>query len=496
MRYRKNFKIIIFFLCSLLVFLISKKVYQLKILGYQLIPKPGVILAEYDFAWLGKSIFTSGIPTAWSDLGAYSGEIKGEFSLKIDGFSISANGERPKLSNWRSFPKPLLKVETLDYGKGLMQVRFVQPYLDHPPLAGLIYALGVNKEAQSFEDVKASQFRLPNIWLSYLTGILIFLLGTQLAGPFIGLLAFVFYNTVPSFVFTSKLSLAENVLIPLFLASVNFLWLSKKYNKLIFSLIAGLLAGLAALTKLSGWSVLLGGFFCLLYWKKTKKEILTFLLSGILIGSLYFLYGWWLSGSLFLKVLLNQSSRFFWGPMGFFQQISRVNLIHFPLDGWWLGGFVILIWLSSFKENHDFLLPPLTYLLSIIFLGGGNYAWYYFPFIPFLVLGVSLLMKRLLIRPGMIDLILFFLFPFSSSFYWGFSVFHPKWPCQWFYRGLIVIFGLIIFFFIPKMKKRESLRLIWMIFSLFLIHRLYLWSFHSTLYLLENWEKLQPPLIF
>ena len=488
-------KVALFLICLLLVFFFSRKVYQLKILGYQYVPESNEILDEYDFAWVGKSILATGVPTAWSDLGAYPNEIKEKFNLKIEGFSITADGRKPSFKDFRSFPQPLVKVETLDYGKGPMQIRFVQPYLDHPPLAGIIYALGINKEAKTLEDINASQFRRPNIWLSYLTGILIFLLGTQLAGPWVGLMAFLFYSTVPSFVFASRLTLAENVLIPFFLGSANFLLLGKKFNKIIFFILAGFFAGLAALTKLSGWGVILAGLFLLFYWKKSLKEFLSFLIPGVLVGGLYFIYGWWLGGPIFWQIFANQSARFFWGALGLFQQVARVNLLHFPLDGWWLGGFVILIYLSAFKENRELSLMALAYLLAILFLVGGNYAWYYFPFIPFLVLGVALLVIRLIRKPMIGDLTLFFIFPFSSSFYWGFSVFHQNWPLQWIYRLLILFFGILAFFFIPKVKKAGFLRLIWIVFFIFLIHRLYLWNFRSVLFLLENWGKLQAPLI-
>lgn len=489
-------KIIIFFLCSLLVFFVTKKTYQLKILGYDKVPETNEILDERDFAWLGKSILTTGIPMAWSDLGAYPNEIKQKFDLRVDDFSITADGEKPSFHNFQSFPKPLVKIETIDYGKGEMQVRFVQPYLDHPPLAGLIYVLGSKEQDKSFAEVKPETFRWPNLWLSCLSAALIFLLGFQISGPLVGILATVFYLTVPSFVFASRLTLAENVLIPLFLFAANFLWLGKRFEKLIFFLMAGFFAGLAALSKLSGWSMLLAGLFCLFYWRKSSKQFLAFLLPGVLIGSLYFLYGWWLGGFLFWSLFLNQSTRFFWGALGFFQQIARVNLLHFPLDGWWLGGFIILGYLSTFKNNREWLLLPLAYLLGILFLGGGNYAWYYFPFIPFLALGMAFLFKRLITKPLLVDLILFFLFPFSSSFYWGFTVFHPLWPTQWFYRGLILIFIILAFVFIPRIKNNRFLQFIWVIFFLLLIHRLYLWNFRSVLFLLENWGKLSSPLIF
>jgi len=488
-------KITFFLICLLLVFFFSRKVYQLKILGYQYVPEANEILDEYHFAWLGKSILTTGVPTTWSDLGAYPNEIKEKFNLKVEDFSIKADERKPSFNNFRSFPKPLVKVETLDYGRGAMQIRFVQPYLDHPPLAGLIYALGINNKTTTFKDVKPEQFRRPNIWLSYLVGLLIFLLGAQLAGPWVGLIAFLFYSTVPSFVFASRFSLAENVLIPFFLASANFLFLGKRFSKLIFFILAGFLAGLAALTKLSGWGVILAGLFCLFYWKKSIKEFLSFLIPGIFIGSLYFIYGWYLGGSLFWQIFLNQSARFFWGALGFGEQIAKVNLLHFPLDGWWLGGFVILVYLAAFKENRELVLMALAYFLTILFLGGGNYAWYYFPFIPFLALAIAILIMRLMTKPLLADLSLFFIFPFSSSFYWGFSVFHQNWSLTWLYRMLILIFILLALFFIPKIKNSGLAKLIWVIFFIFLIHRLYLWNFRSVLFLLENWGKLQAPLI-
>ncbi|MCX6724720.1 MAG: hypothetical protein NTV20_01300, partial [Candidatus Shapirobacteria bacterium] len=76
-------------------------------------PESNEILDEYDFAWMGKSLLSSGVPTAWSDLGAYP-DYKGKFNLEIKNFSITVDDKSPSFKNFRSFLRPLVKVETLD----------------------------------------------------------------------------------------------------------------------------------------------------------------------------------------------------------------------------------------------------------------------------------------------------------------------------------------------------------------------------------------------
>lgn len=492
----KNPRWFLFLICFLLVLFFDQKTIPLKKIGYQYIPDATEILDEHDFAWLGKSVLTTGVPTAWSDLGAYPAEIKEKFNLKINNFSIQADEKKPAFKNYRSFPKPLVKIETLDYGKGPMQTRFVQPYLDHPPLAGMIYALGVKQESQTFADVDASQFRLPNFWLYRISAILLFFLASQIYGPLVGLMAFLFYTTIPSFVFTFRLALAENVMIPFLLSSLNLLFLGKHRQQKIFFVLAGFFAGLGALTKLSGWSLLLIGFCLMLFYKRSKKEIISFLIPGVLTASLYFLYAWYLAGGFFWQIILSQSSRFFWGSFSFFQQIARVTIKDFPLDGWYLGGFFILAYLSFFKKNRELGIITGVYLFSVLFLGGGNYSWYYFPLFPFLALGIAVLIKKLMVKFSFIDLGLFFLFPFSSSFYWGFGVLHSEWNLQWLYRGLIIFFLILGFLWQSKLKRNPFFKLLFFIFLVFLVHRLYLWNYRSVLYLMANWGKLLPPLIF
>ena len=168
----------------------------------------------------------------------------------------------------------------------------------------------------------------------------------------------------------------------------------------------------------------------------------------------------------------------------------------FPLDGWYLGGFFILAYLSFFKKNRELGIITGVYLFSVLFLGGGNYSWYYFSLFPFLALGIAVLIKKLMVKFSFIDLSLFFLFPFSSSFYWGFGVLHPEWNLQWLYRGLIIFFLILGFLWQSKLKRNPFFKLLFFIFLVFLVHRLYLWNYRSVLYLMANWGKLLPPLIF
>lgn len=485
----------IFFFCLFLVLLFTKKTFRLRTLGLEYVPEVGEILDENDFAWIGKSILTTGVPTAWSDFEVYSRLPDKKVTLGIEGFSISINGQVPTWRTYRFFPKPVVKVETLDYGKGDRYIRFVQPYLDHPPLAGIIYALGVGKESKTFKDIPPSQFRYPTVWLSVATGLLLFFLGTQLYGAEVGLMAFLFYSTVPSFIFATRLALAENVLTPFFLASVNLLLLGKKLNKRIFFFLAGILAGLSGLTKLSGWSVILCGILLLLIWQRTKKEFLFFFFPAVVLAGLYFVWSFYLAGPLIWQIILGQSARTFWGAVSNWHHFSRVNLLHFPLDGWWLGGFIILAFIFSFKEYWELLVISGSYLLTVLFLGGGSYAWYYFPFIPFLSLAVAILIKRLVVNFSFLGMALFFIFPFSSSFYWGFTVFHQGASLQWLYRLIILFFVVSGVVILKRDRQNPLIKFCWFIFWVFLVHRLYLWNYRSVLYLLENWGKLPFPLI-
>ncbi len=299
----------LFLLSIAIIAALAVQVLPLKTLGYSYIPQVGVTFDEYAHVWVGKSVLETGIPVAWSDRSSMEYQ-KGQFySGDVDGFSLKTEGKLPNIFNFFNFPKPSVAVIKFAYGIGDRYINLVQPDLDYPPLAGVIYALGLDKSVKTFTEVTADQFRRPAIWLSYLTGILAFVLMAKLYNPLVGVVAFAVYSVIPSAVFASRLALAENVLSPLLLFSLLALFWAKSHQKLFFWLVAGFTAGLAFLAKFSGVSAILAGILILFYWQASRKQFLYFLASSILPIVAYLGYTYFIGQELFVRILLAYASR-------------------------------------------------------------------------------------------------------------------------------------------------------------------------------------------
>ena len=232
------------------------------------------------------------------------------------------------------------------------------PFIDHPPLGGLIYSIGIPASIQNFSEIKPEHFRSINQLLYPLSAFLIFGLVYQLSkNALFSFLAFALYLTIPTFVFGTRFALLENILSFLSLITINLLVLSKdlvlKRKELSFKLI--ILGGIAmGLTKLAAFGFLIG-FIVLLYrWNLPRKYLFTFISISLILGSLYFIWGLWFSSKLFLNLLLYQGESRFFGPLSFLTQLLQLRFKIFPLDGFWIWGFLSMI-IMVFTDKEKYL---------------------------------------------------------------------------------------------------------------------------------------------
>lgn len=416
----------IIFLLSIIILLLS--VFgglRLRRIGYYIIPDPYAIADEHTNVWYGLSLRKNGIPVAWSQLAAYgAGGVMGE----IRGMKIYVSNKSADLGTIKNFPNPVVAVQQLDIGKGTEHIRFVQPYIDHPPLGAIILSLGVTGNINSFPDLSSHDMRRMSVYLAVATTLLIFLAGWQLTrSPTIGVLAAAIYGSAPTYLLLSRYAQLENVLSPMFLILFNLLLLlrnklSNKPNMLIL-IAAGVFAGLCALTKEIGWFALVFGITMLSFWKKTIKDILTFAIPAVLIGSLYFVWCLYLNAELFANIFLYQGiSRGFVGSLNMLAAAFRVGILNFPLDGWWFGGFLAFLLIQKKKEYLPLFVAASVIIFSNLLIGGANYAWYYIPLIPFMCIATAIYIYEIFVKPGFVNIMVFFLVFISSSFYWGYGV--------------------------------------------------------------------------
>lgn len=489
----------------ILLLLILKQSFYLRSIGYDQIPETFVILDERTNVWHGLSIRQTGVPSAWSNLNVY---MKG-FGGEVDGLNVKIDGKNPNLTNFYTFPKPGVAITEYDFGRGLRHLRFVQPYLDHPPIGALILSGLVSQNVKTFSDLLPADFRRTSLWLGTATGVMIFLLGWQISrNPFIGLLSAAIYGSVPTYSLLSRYALLENVLNPLMLITLNLLIFAKSIiekhvgqkaslvNGILIA--AGIFSGLTALTKIIGWFMLVVGVLLLYYWRIDRKRILFFVIPATVVGLLYFAWGLYLDPKLFADIIFYQGmDRGFVGSLNFLTTLGGISIANFPFDGWWIGGFLALLMLVYKKEYVPIIFSALVYLVMALFLGGANYPWYYIPLIPLMSIATALLFWRIATQPSFLLIMIFFLVYFSSSFYWGYGVFQADklstnymQPYQM-YRLMLIVFlsaGLGSLFY-SRFKFKSLYLKIWFIFMLVVVYQLWKWNGQSILFILSHWGR-------
>jgi len=485
----------IFFLLSLVfVIFCSWRLLAYKKLGYREIPQTTDILDEKNYIWAAKSFLQTGVSTAWSNLDAYEKE-KERKDIGLEGLSITFKGEKPSLSNISKFDYPVAAVTEIDVGKGPEQILIVQPFFDHSFVAGLFYGLNTPDDIDSFVQVQPENYRLVAIYVSLLTGFLIFLLTYLIyEDEIVALLSFLIYSAVAVYILVSRYALIENLLIPQTLLSFVFLTLSQKkwgkpYQKLLW-VVSGVFAGLALTTKELGMAAVLAGILILLSYRVSRKNLFYFLAPAVLVGSIFYLYALAIAPRLYIRVLQDQAKRGFFGSLNFIHSFYRVHFAGFPLEGWWPFGFVSLAFLAvEFKKHREILVGFCSFLLVFLFFGGLNHPWYWLVFVPFLVIASAIFIRELISNSTVIRIIIFFLFPFSSSLYWGNSVFRDSQANVLIYRAFVLVFlGLITLCHFKK--KIPGVKIVLTLALLVILFKMYQWNQYGFTYLIANWGKL------
>lgn len=457
-------------------------------IGYE--TKPAVMLDEFDYVWQGLSLRTTGLPIAWSTYPDLYKQLPGGFNKQIDN-GLDAD-------KFRNHPQPIVTIKELDFGEGTKQLTFVAPFFDRPPLGGLIYSLNFN-DSQTILDIKPPEFRKVSLILGIIVSVLIFFFGFLLTNnPWVGVLSTAIYNTVPTYVFASRFTLGETVVSPLVLLELIFIALANKFkNSLKIFLItlfgAGLFGGAAFLAKESAVGFTIGCFALLIYWKVNLKALASFLAGFLLPILIYISWGFWLQGALFWQVFLSNLGRPFFGALKFVTIFQGLRFQDFPIDGWWIWGFVAMF-LTCIYLGKDYLLlilPTIFHLSVVIFLGGSNYPWYYLSLIPFFSIYSAVLLSYSFQFPKASILVPFFFFGVSSSFYWGYSTLHSLSDGVG-YKLLFLVFFLILFLRI-RYSQRRIFRLIWCGFFVLFLYEVFKWNNYSVMFLTQNWGNLPIP---
>lgn len=492
----KHKKIFFAFLALILsVFVIYQGSYY-RWLGYERIPGPTI--DEFTYVWGAESLKAHGLPVGWT---LYSGVFKdakfNAIETRVDGFGIKKDGRILEVSEFRKNPRPLIAVEEIDWGEGKKQLFFASPFVDHPPLGGLVFSLGVDKAVQTFDGVKLGMVRQPALVIGVLNCFLILILVYLLTkNLWISLFAIAVYSTVPTYLFSSKTAFLENAAPPFILGHLIFLikGLDIKRPKLsmIFLFLSGFLGGLGILVKEPVLGFVLGSAAVFYINKISIKRFSIFALGVMLPVVIYISWGLWLQSTVFLSIFSANSNRSFYGSLKFISMLEALRFKNFPVDGWWIWGFVSLFALPFRMDKRILflILPLLGHLLLILFLGSSNYSWYYLSAIPFLAICGGIFIWQIFRNPDWLSTLAFFLIPLSSSFYWGYSVFKTQSLSE--YRLIFLAFFAVLFLRLTRPKSRV-VKIGWNIFFIILLILIFRWNIKSIQFMISNWGKLPIP---
>lgn len=461
-----------------LIYQILPSSQYLRKLAYDYIPSPTEIVDQIDYPYIGHTLKKYKIANGWSMMDFYK-SLGSNDSTSYRNSAILKENIYPSISNIKQFDYPIYTTITANLGKGPEYLTLVSPYIDHPPFGSLIYSFGVDSSIASISDIKPSQTRQVSLIISITNSILIYIFVFLFSNNlFTALLSSLIYSTIPIFILSSRFTLLENILIPLSLLSLIFLKLFQNSKKLLFLFLSSLSTSLALLTKISGIYIFFICLWFLLSNKSDKKTYYKFIAPIFILNILYFLYIEYLSPGLFLSMLKNQSGRTFFGSLNFLTSIIRLNFTNFPTESYWLFGFISFLFL---KKKSSYLVSfILITVISIFFIAGPNYAWYYLPLIPFYVYSISEFVTSLLKKPSTLKSLIFFFLPFSTSFHYGYELFHTN--SLIIYRLFLIIFAIFPIIF-------SKFRLIWIVIFMFILIQTNQWNFQSFQYIIANWSK-------
>lgn len=497
--FKKHWQVILAIFITIHIIITSS---NMRWIGYDLIPKP--FLDEYNYVWQGLSLKANGLPVGWVTFDHLYRNTSLKGRVQNFGISVGLPGSPVvDLNIFKKQDKTLTAVHEIDWGDGIKQLFFVAPFFDHPPLGGLIFSQTVDKSVNTFQGVKPDQFRKPALFLAVINSILLFILVYLVTTlPWVATLSVAFYSTVPSYFLASRIAILENAVLPFALLHLIlltiFLKTQEKISKrLIYALLffSGLAGGLATLAKESAIGFVVGSFALILIEgvkePLRKSRVLVLFITGASIPLVtYLLWGLSIHGKIFLDILSANASRISYGPLKLVSTLPALRFKDFPIDGWWIWGFIsfFLCCLYFNRKYLPLLLPFTFHFLLVLFLASPNYPWYYLAMTPFLASFSAISLWNMFKTPNLAHAVAFFLIPFSSSFYWGRWVFKPA-SNLWDYKITFVVFMVFIFLKI-KYANVKIVKIAWTIFYIVLAYYLVKLNFQSIQFILVNWGKL------
>ena len=350
--------------------------------NYERVPTPNH-LDEQLYALSGINLIETGVPVSWSTL---------DYPKDAEVYKgiISYKGGDPSAS-----------------------VTLYKPWLDEPPLFSLLVGQAAHLFGADRNGFIPSSFiRFPMIFISTLTSILIFFIAKKVSGYWSGILAMFIYGTEPIMVFASRSAMPETLISLLFCLTIYLLLKYQEENKFAYIFTIPFLAGLAGLSKPTGYFILPLALFVVfmeiykkkpIKWNRVVKNISYLILATLPFLAIYIWYGNHFSPEIFSKIVsiqgfrpagFNSLSWFFITP-GYDTSIFRSSWYVFSLIA---AAFFVF---SPKQKMGKFISLSFIYWLAIVMLSGGEndlLSWYRFPTFPLLAIfgawGIEYLFRR------------------------------------------------------------------------------------------------------
>lgn len=419
--------------------------------NYASVPSPAETADEYSFGWLGISLIKDHYPIAWSGIGGYKNH---DFQkINVDNIYTSNPGREPF---------------SID-----------KPWFDHPPLMGLLVGgYAYLQGARNFVDASVILLRRPMLKIAMIVTVLIFVLATQLFGKWVGLLSAFLYSFIPTIVISSRLAIAENGYIPLFLLSLIFAFEYFKRKKRYLWILASIFSSVAILFKLSGASVSLSlVLLAFMFGGREKWKLMVYPAVGAVISfGLFALYGAYFDWNTFVNVFKANSNRFFGASSEIFYSVfSNPKIIRNYTDGW-ITASLISFFIIIFKgwgenKNIKFLaIAFFSYFFVFLFWGSEAYGSYRFPFYPLTIISLGYVLYELWKKPNILLFSVLALLPLGTGIHRivgvvGFQKLVP------YFR--LAVLGSLVAFVMPVRIQRVFIFLVFCLMVYWAIREIY-----------------------
>lgn len=393
---------------------------------FRTIPRHGATFDEFAWTWLGINLIQKQTPISWSSQPQYK--------------------ER----------------EHLIYQGAAFWI--VRPYLEHPPLFGLVSgSFAILNGAKDMYDVTLEKIRPLAIFLGGLSILMVFLLSKEVYGKEVALISSLLYATVPIIAIGSRIIQNENFLIPFWLLSIYLLLKYLKTKKKRFRNLAAILAGLLSLAKVP-WLVVGLSLSMILSFRNKWRDAFVVGLTTLLIFSLFIVYGLYLDKDLFINLWKLQVARYDISFSGLFSIFKDPLLVdRFYLDGWiYFGWFSIILLLKDIRKNFPIIIPFIAYLVTYIF-GIPNepaHGWYRYPFYPFLLISLGVVLRDEMKKISFVSLFFILIV--------GLALLQNTWQNAFgfsylVYRSFILLGTIPVLYLIWKDKSSSKLVIFWLI---------------------------------